>query len=83
MRDNNLCFKGRGGGGYSSQTHFFYYRDIIYNLYQDMCTYSQQKKIMCNPLGGQYHCSQFLRCVSQNCTCLAEYISQTVLKVEA
>ena len=38
--------------GYSTQTHFFYYRDIIYNLYQDMCTYSQLKKklkIMCNP----------------------------------
>ena len=24
--------------------HFFYYRDIIYNLYQDICTYSQLKK---------------------------------------
>ena len=23
---------------------FFYYRDIIYNLYQAMCTYSQLKK---------------------------------------
>ena len=30
--------------GYSTQKHFFYYRDIIYNLYQDMCTYSQLKK---------------------------------------
>ena len=24
---------------------FFYYRDIIYNLFQDMCTYSQLKNI--------------------------------------
>ena len=30
--------------GYSTQTHFFSYWDIIYNLYQDMCTYSQLKK---------------------------------------
>ena len=31
--------------------------DIIYNLYQDMCTYSQlqkKKKILCNPSGGQW-----------------------------
>ena len=25
---------------------FSYYWDIIYNLYQDMCTYSQLKKIL-------------------------------------
>ena len=31
--------------GYSTQNgFFFYYWDIIYNLYQDMCTYSQLKK---------------------------------------
>ena len=35
---------------HSTQTNFyFYYRDIIYNLYQDMCIYSQLKKNMCNP----------------------------------
>ena len=32
---------------------FYYYRDSIYNLYQDMCTYRQLKNknnnIMCNP----------------------------------
>ena len=32
-------------GVYSTQKYFFFnYRDIIYNLFQDMCTYSQLKK---------------------------------------
>ena len=32
-------------GAIELENIFFYYRDIIYNLYQDMCTYSQLKKI--------------------------------------
>ena len=55
--------------------------DIIYNLYQDMCTYSQlkkKKKFCATPQGvnGAPY-------ISQNCTRLAEKISQNVLKVEA
>ena len=44
-----------------------------------MCTYSQLKKLSVTPSGGQR--PPPLMC--QNCTRLAEYISQTVLKLEA
>ena len=47
-----------------------------------MCTYSQlnkiQKKMLCNP-----HSESMAPRMSQNCTRLAEKISQNVLKVEA
>ena len=47
-----------------------------------MCTYSQlkkkkYKKIVCNPASGS-----MAPLMSQNCTRLAEKISQNVLKVE-
>ena len=54
----------------------------MYNVYQDMCTYSQLKKKLtkklCNPPRESIPPLMF-----QNCTRLVEKISQNVLKVEA
>ena len=47
------CYNNEGG--IALKHIFFYYRDIIYNLYQEMSTYNSQlkkkKKIFCNPHG--------------------------------